>query len=105
MTVVIKKCVAQIPVFVVDWPSSCKPFYARESSSPGVVEAADLLLPSVGELRGGSLREHRCADIVHNSDLNMLYGVIFARADVLERRISECFGGSTPEQCGLQWSV
>ncbi len=49
-----------MPVFVVDWPSSCKPFYARvKDGDPDTVSALDLLLPDVGEVAGGSLREHR----------------------------------------------
>ncbi|XP_013101691.1 probable asparagine--tRNA ligase, mitochondrial [Stomoxys calcitrans] len=46
------------PVFVVDWPANQKPFYMKQSrSNPSVVHALDLLMPSVGELCGGSLRE------------------------------------------------
>ncbi len=55
----------KVPVFVVDWPASCKPFYAKElpGCDPSKVDAVDLLVPSVGELVGGSLREHRCPTI------------------------------------------
>jgi asparaginyl-tRNA synthetase len=46
------------PVFVIDWPISIKSFYMREKKSePGIVEALDLLVPHVGELVGGSVRE------------------------------------------------
>ncbi|KAH8375320.1 hypothetical protein KR200_007948 [Drosophila serrata] len=46
------------PVFVVDWPKQQKPFYMKVSrSNPNLVHALDLLMPSVGELCGGSLRE------------------------------------------------
>lgn len=47
------------PVFVVDWPAAQKPFYMQQSrSDPTVVHALDLLMPTVGELCGGSLREN-----------------------------------------------
>jgi len=46
------------PVFVVDWPAQQKPFYMKVSrSNPNRVHALDLLMPAVGELCGGSLRE------------------------------------------------
>lgn len=47
-----------IPVFVIDWPRSAKPFYARRLDND-TVSAVDLLLPEIGELCGGTLREHR----------------------------------------------
>lgn len=50
-----KHCGSQ-PVFVVDWPTSSKPFYvAREGD---IAKAVDLIFPFVGEVVGGSLREH-----------------------------------------------
>ncbi|XP_017124806.1 probable asparagine--tRNA ligase, mitochondrial [Drosophila elegans] len=46
------------PVFVVDWPADQKPFYMKVSrTNPNRVHALDLLMPAVGELCGGSLRE------------------------------------------------
>ena len=46
------------PVFVVDWPAHQKPFYMKQSrEDPSLVHALDLLMPTVGELCGGSLRE------------------------------------------------
>lgn len=46
------------PVFVVNWPKDGKPFYMREcDDDSSKVEALDLLVPNVGELIGGSLRE------------------------------------------------
>ncbi|XP_017866304.1 PREDICTED: probable asparagine--tRNA ligase, mitochondrial [Drosophila arizonae] len=46
------------PVFVLNWPTQQKPFYMKVSrSDPQRVHALDLLMPSVGELCGGSLRE------------------------------------------------
>ncbi|EDW73657.1 uncharacterized protein Dwil_GK19574 [Drosophila willistoni] len=46
------------PIFVIDWPVQQKPFYMKVSeSNPQRVHALDLLMPTVGELCGGSLRE------------------------------------------------
>ncbi|KAF3915256.1 hypothetical protein ABW20_dc0110564 [Dactylellina cionopaga] len=55
------------PVFVTDFPMQLKPFYMLPNSSTEDQEGGgrktaacfDLLLPQVGEIVGGSLREHR----------------------------------------------
>ncbi|XP_055300463.1 probable asparagine--tRNA ligase, mitochondrial [Sitodiplosis mosellana] len=48
----------QKPVFVVNWPRELKPFYMRTCKHDSkLVEAIDFLMPSVGELAGGSVRE------------------------------------------------
>lgn len=48
------------PVFVTDYPVETKPFYMRRRTSDDpVVACFDLLVPHVGELVGGSLREER----------------------------------------------
>jgi len=57
------------PVFVTDYPKEIKAFYMRLNDDDKTVAAADLLVPAVGELCGGSQREERL--------------------DVLERRIEE----------------
>ncbi|XP_031624657.1 probable asparagine--tRNA ligase, mitochondrial [Contarinia nasturtii] len=46
------------PVFVVNWPRELKAFYMRRCKhDQQLVEAIDLLMPHVGELAGGSVRE------------------------------------------------
>ncbi|HWQ59419.1 MAG TPA: asparagine--tRNA ligase [Clostridia bacterium] len=57
------------PVFVTDYPKGIKAFYMRLNDDDKTVAAADLLVPGVGEIIGGSQREERL--------------------DVLERRIEE----------------
>ncbi|KAL4658622.1 putative asparagine-tRNA ligase, mitochondrial isoform X1 [Arapaima gigas] len=56
----VKHC-GNIPVFVINYPYELKPFYARDNSDQPqhTVAAVDLLVPEVGELCGGSLREER----------------------------------------------
>nr|XP_054755466.1 probable asparagine--tRNA ligase, mitochondrial [Lytechinus pictus] len=54
-----------IPVFVVDYPQEIKPFYARLNSDDKTAAAVDLLVPRVGELIGGSLREERLDELQH----------------------------------------
>ena len=58
------------PVFVYDWPRDIKAFYMRVNDDGKTVAAADLLVPGVGELIGGSQREERL--------------------DVLRARMKEC---------------
>lgn len=47
------------PVFVTDYPAAVKPFYMRMNEDGKTVGCFDLLMPGVGELAGGSLREER----------------------------------------------
>uniref|UniRef100_A0A4W6CFJ2 asparagine--tRNA ligase n=1 Tax=Lates calcarifer TaxID=8187 RepID=A0A4W6CFJ2_LATCA len=56
----VKHC-GNIPVFVTDYPYDLKPFYARDNQDhpEHTAAAVDLLVPGVGELCGGSLREER----------------------------------------------
>ncbi|CEP16130.1 hypothetical protein [Parasitella parasitica] len=47
------------PVFVTDYPSELKPFYMRANPDGKTVGCFDLLLPGIGEIVGGSMREER----------------------------------------------
>ncbi len=71
--------IVQGPVFLTDYPKEIKSFYMRINDDQKTVAACDLLVPSVGELVGGSQREERL--------------------DVLEQRMEEC--GINPDD--LQW--
>ncbi|KAL2800731.1 hypothetical protein BJX66DRAFT_331679 [Aspergillus keveii] len=66
------------PMFVTNYPKAVKPFYMAPShtrnptkpakSIPGkeTVACFDLLLPELGEVAGGSLREHRLPQLIQN---------------------------------------
>ena len=58
------------PVIVVDYPKDIKAFYMYMNDDERTVAAMDVLVPKVGEIVGGSQREHRL--------------------DQLERRIEAC---------------
>jgi asparaginyl-tRNA synthetase len=58
------------PVFVTDYPKDIKAFYMRLNDDGKTVAAADMLVPGVGEIVGGSQREER-------------YDVLKARMDEL----------------------
>ena len=45
------------PVFVTDYPKEIKSFYMKQNADGKTVAAADLLVPGIGELIGGSQRE------------------------------------------------
>lgn len=47
------------PVFVTNYPKEIKAFYMTENDDKKTVAAMDLLVPGVGEIIGGSQREHR----------------------------------------------
>jgi asparaginyl-tRNA synthetase len=47
------------PVIVTDYPKSIKAFYMYVNDDGRTVRAMDVLVPKVGEIIGGSQREHR----------------------------------------------
>ena len=47
------------PVILYDYPKSIKPFYMRVNDDDETVAAMDVLVPSIGEIIGGSQREER----------------------------------------------
>lgn len=47
------------PVVLYDYPKTIKPFYMRLNDDDKTVRAMDVLVPSVGEIIGGSQREDR----------------------------------------------
>jgi len=47
------------PIIVYDYPRSIKPFYMFCNDDGKTVRAMDVLVPGVGEIIGGSQREHR----------------------------------------------
>ena len=47
------------PIVVTDWPASIKAFYMYRNDDQETVAAMDVLLGGVGEIIGGSQREHR----------------------------------------------
>lgn len=56
------------PVFLTDYPKDIKAFYMRLNDDGKTVAAADLLVPGVGELVGGSQREERYDYLVKRMD-------------------------------------
>ncbi len=47
------------PIIVYDYPATIKPFYMRVNPDGETVAAMDVLVPSIGEIIGGSQREER----------------------------------------------
>jgi len=45
------------PVFITDYPKSLKSFYMKENDDKLTCQAVDLIVPGIGELCGGSMRE------------------------------------------------
>lgn len=53
----ITEVVYKKPVFLTDYPKEIKAFYMKQNPDGKTVAAADLLVPGIGELVGGSQRE------------------------------------------------
>ena len=86
----VEKYCNNVPVYVIDWPKSTKPFYSRLLNSDGnqntseeLVSAVDLLFPKIGELCGGALREFR--------------------ENILLQRMKECATDNDKLQDAMQW--
>ncbi len=47
------------PIIVIDYPAAIKAFYMYRNDDGRTVRAMDVLVPRVGEIMGGSQREHR----------------------------------------------
>jgi asparaginyl-tRNA synthetase len=58
------------PVFLFDYPKGIKPFYMKVNDDGKTVGAMDMLVPGIGEVIGGSVREEKI--------------------EVLEARLKEC---------------
>ncbi|MGI6071516.1 MAG: asparagine--tRNA ligase [Lachnospiraceae bacterium] len=61
------------PIFVYDYPKDIKAFYMRMNDDGKTVAAADMLVPGIGELIGGSQREERMELLlsrIHETGLN-----------------------------------
>ncbi len=56
--------VFQKPVFLTDYPKEIKAFYMKQNEDGKTVAAADLLVPGIGELVGGSQREENYEKLV-----------------------------------------
>ena len=53
------------PVFVTDYPMEIKSFYMKQNADGKTVAAADMLVPGIGELIGGSQREENLDKLVN----------------------------------------
>ena len=51
--------VFKMPVVLTDYPKEIKAFYMKLNDDNKTVAAADVLVPKIGEIIGGSQREHR----------------------------------------------
>ena len=60
------------PVIVFDYPNTIKPFYMYCNDDEKTVRAMDVLVPRVGEIIGGSQREHRLDVLEQRMDAQQL---------------------------------
>ncbi len=51
------------PLIVTDYPRAIKPFYMYVNDDGKTVRAMDVLVPKIGEIVGGSQREHRLEEL------------------------------------------
>ena len=56
------------PVIIYNYPRDIKPFYMRVNDDQKTVAAMDVLVPSIGEIIGGSQREERLDVLVDRMD-------------------------------------
>lgn len=62
------------PVFVTDYPKDMKSFYMKLNPDGETVACFDLLVPEIGEIVGGSLREHdleKLTRIINERKMNL----------------------------------
>jgi asparaginyl-tRNA synthetase len=67
------------PVFLTDYPKEIKSFYMRLNDDGKTVACADLLVPGIGELIGGSQREERLDVLLRLMDEKKLPQEEYAR--------------------------
>lgn len=53
------------PIFVYNMPAPLKSFYMRRNKDSNTVQGCDLLVPGMGELIGGSMRENDYSKMIH----------------------------------------
>ncbi|KAG0149163.1 hypothetical protein CROQUDRAFT_131487 [Cronartium quercuum f. sp. fusiforme G11] len=58
------------PIFIINYPKKIKPFYMKtnqnENEELTTVSCFDLLVPNIGELAGGSIREDKEVELISN---------------------------------------
>lgn len=60
--------------FIINYPKTLKPFYMLVNDDESTVANFDFIFPSVGELCGGSLREHRYENLkLRLDELDLTY--------------------------------
>jgi asparaginyl-tRNA synthetase len=62
------------PLFLYNYPADIKPFYMRLNDDKKTVQNMDLMLPFIGELVGGSVREERhdvLLELMKKNDMNV----------------------------------